>query len=59
MEMSGQVHGFSPLTPSERAHGTHWIGGYVGLRTSLDAVEKRKIRLINEITMTTAYISDF
>jgi hypothetical protein len=27
----------------ERAHGTHWIGGWVGPRASLDAVVKRKI----------------
>jgi hypothetical protein len=26
----------------ERATGTHWIGGWVGLRAGLDSVEKRK-----------------
>jgi hypothetical protein len=31
------------FTPGERAPGTHWIGGWIGLRTGLDAVEKRKI----------------
>jgi hypothetical protein len=31
-----------PLYPQERAPGTHWIGGYVGLRAGLDDVEKRK-----------------
>jgi hypothetical protein len=31
------------FTPGEGAHGTHWIGGWVGPRTGLDAVEKRKI----------------
>jgi hypothetical protein len=31
------------LTPRERAPGTHWIGGWVGPRTSLDIVEKRNI----------------
>jgi hypothetical protein len=31
------------FTPGERAAGTHWIGGWVGLRTGLDDVEKRKI----------------
>jgi hypothetical protein len=32
-----------PLYPSERAPGTHWIGGWVGPRAVLDAVVKRKI----------------
>jgi hypothetical protein len=31
------------FTPRERAPGTHWIGGWVGLRAVLDAVVKRKI----------------
>jgi hypothetical protein len=31
------------FTPEERAPGTHWIGGCVGPRVGLDAVEKRKI----------------
>jgi hypothetical protein len=31
------------FTPREIAPGNHWIGGWVGLRTSLDAVERRKI----------------
>jgi hypothetical protein len=31
------------FTPGERAPSTHWIGGWVGPRTSLDDVEKRKI----------------
>jgi hypothetical protein len=30
------------FTPRERAPGTHWIGGWVGLRASLDDMEKRK-----------------
>jgi hypothetical protein len=29
-------------TPGERAPGSHWIGGWVGPRTGLDDVEKRK-----------------
>jgi hypothetical protein len=33
------------FTPGERAPGTHWTGGWVGLRARLDAVEKRKIFL--------------
>jgi hypothetical protein len=31
------------FTPKERAPGTHWIGGFVGTRTVLDAVVKREI----------------
>jgi hypothetical protein len=31
------------FTPGERTPGTHWIGGWVGLGTGLDAVEKRNI----------------
>jgi hypothetical protein len=31
------------FTPSERALGTHWIGGWVGFRAGLDAESKRKI----------------
>jgi hypothetical protein len=30
------------LYPGERAPGTHWIGGWVGPRASLDKVENRK-----------------
>jgi hypothetical protein len=30
------------FAPRERAPGTHWIGGWVGLRASLDAVAKEK-----------------
>jgi len=30
------------FTPGESAPGTQWIGGWVGLRASLDAVAKRK-----------------
>jgi hypothetical protein len=29
--------------PREMVRGTHWIGGWVGLRAVLDAVVKRKI----------------
>jgi hypothetical protein len=32
----------SHFTPGERAPGTHLVGGWVGLRTDLDDVEKRK-----------------
>jgi hypothetical protein len=33
----------SRFTPRERAPGTHWIGDWVGPRTVLDAVVKRKV----------------
>jgi hypothetical protein len=31
------------FTPGERAHGVHWIGGWVVPRAGFDAVEKRKL----------------
>jgi hypothetical protein len=31
------------FTPREGAPGTHWTGGWVGLRAVLDAVVKKKI----------------
>jgi hypothetical protein len=37
MDVSGQLH------PTERAPGTHWIGGWVDPRAVLDTVVKRKI----------------
>jgi hypothetical protein len=30
------------FSPRERASGTYWIGGWVGLRAGLDVVSKRK-----------------
>jgi hypothetical protein len=38
MEVSGQLH--APVT-LWRSPGTHWIGGWVGLRADLDAVAKK------------------
>jgi hypothetical protein len=32
-----------PLYPWRKSHGTHWIGGWVGLTAGLDTMEKRKI----------------
>jgi hypothetical protein len=43
LEVSGQLHILAGFTPGERAPGTHWIGGWVGPRASLDDVERRKI----------------
>jgi hypothetical protein len=34
------------FTPGERAPGTHWIGGWVDPRASLDDLEKRKSHII-------------
>jgi hypothetical protein len=31
------------FTSGEGTHGTHWIGGWVGLRVGLEGVENRKI----------------
>jgi hypothetical protein len=31
------------FNPTERAPGTHWIGGWVGPRAGLDTVAKQKI----------------
>jgi hypothetical protein len=43
MEVSGQLHIPVALPPRERVPGTHWIGSWVGPRTILDVVVKRKI----------------
>jgi hypothetical protein len=40
--VSGQPHVPAALTPGERAPGTHWIGGWVGIRDCLDDKEKWK-----------------
>jgi len=40
-ERSASHHGH--YTPREKATGTHWTGGWVGPRASLEAVVKRKI----------------
>jgi hypothetical protein len=39
MEVSGQLHAPAALPRGERAPGTVWIGGWVGFRAGLDAVE--------------------
>jgi len=45
LEVSGQLSCTGHFTPRERAPTTHWIGGWVGLRVGLDAVEKSNIPL--------------
>jgi hypothetical protein len=40
MEVSGQLQAQVALPPEKKPPGTHWIGGWVGPRVGLDAVEK-------------------
>jgi hypothetical protein len=42
MEVSGQLHAPAALPPGKKPD-TLWIGGWVGPRTVLEAVVKRKI----------------
>jgi hypothetical protein len=39
------------FTPGERGPGTHWIGGWVDPRTSLDDVERRTILHLPELEL--------
>jgi hypothetical protein len=41
--VSGQRHAPAALYPQERTTGTHWIGGWVGLRAGLDTEVNEKI----------------
>jgi hypothetical protein len=41
------------FTLGERAHGTHWIRGWVGPRENLDDVEKRKFLILLELEIRT------
>jgi len=43
MGVSGQRHAPAALYPRERTPGTHWIGGWVGLRAGLDTEAREKI----------------
>jgi hypothetical protein len=40
--VSCQLQTPATLPPGESAPGTHWIGGWVGPRSGMDDVEKRK-----------------
>jgi hypothetical protein len=42
LQGTGQLHVPAALPPGERAPGAHWLGGSVGPRAGMDAVEKRK-----------------
>jgi hypothetical protein len=41
--MSGQRHAPAALYPQGKDPGTHWTGGWVGLRAGLDTEAKGKI----------------
>jgi hypothetical protein len=41
--------------PWERAPSTHWIGGWVGPRTGLDGVEKRKFLILPGLEFRTLH----
>jgi hypothetical protein len=43
MEVSGQLHAATALPPGKYPPGTQWIGGWLGHRVGLNAMEKRKI----------------
>jgi hypothetical protein len=43
------------FTPGERAAGTLWIGGWVGPRTGMDAVEKRKFFPVSGLELQPLY----
>jgi hypothetical protein len=43
MEVGGQPHACATFHPGERAPCSSWIGGWVGPRTGLNVVGKRKI----------------
>jgi hypothetical protein len=42
MEVSGQIYAPTALTPGKDP-GIYWIGDWVGSRTGLDVLEKRRI----------------
>jgi hypothetical protein len=46
----------SRFTTRKRAPGTHWIGGWMGLRAGLDAVETRKIPSPTSFVSNTFYM---
>jgi hypothetical protein len=40
--VSGQLHAPATLSVGETAAGTHWTGGWVGPKASLEATEQRQ-----------------
>jgi hypothetical protein len=49
--VSGQIHAPGRFTPGEITPGTHWIGGWVGPRAGLDAVEKINVAPVGNRTL--------
>jgi hypothetical protein len=47
----GQLHAPATLPPRERAASTHWIGGWVDPRASLDNVEIRKFLTLSGLEL--------
>jgi hypothetical protein len=47
MGVSGEIHAPAALPPGKEPTGNHWIGSWVGHRTGLDAVAKRKNTLFH------------
>jgi hypothetical protein len=47
--MSGQLHAPASLVPGESTLPTNWIGGWVGPKSGLDAVAKRKNHIIGPV----------
>jgi hypothetical protein len=43
MGVSGQCHASAALCPGERTPGTHYTGGWIGLRAGLDTDVRGKI----------------
>jgi hypothetical protein len=61
--VTGQLHASGSFTPEWEASGIHWLGGWVGPRIGLDAVEKRKIscpyrksNLVSSFVQPVAYL---
>jgi hypothetical protein len=52
MEMNGQLHVPAALSQGGKTPDTHGIGGWMGPRSSLDAVDKRKIYTAGNQTQT-------
>jgi hypothetical protein len=43
MEVSGHLHTLATLLAGKEMPGTHFVGAWMGTRTSLEATEKRTI----------------
>jgi hypothetical protein len=46
-----QLHASAVLLPEKSPPGTHWIGGWVGPKAGVDAMEKRKNLSLPEIEL--------